>query len=101
MSTEARDTGSTHYCFGQNKEQSRGKESVSILCRVRSFQAPSDDLIEALTVLVRYLTTIEPGQNSPSRPAQTLYWLPTIPADAGGQQQVCGNMVMPRPWIIL
>ena len=60
-----------------------------LVCRVRSFQAPSDDLIEALTVMMRYLITIEQTQNSPSRPAQAYSWLPNIPADSGAQQQVC------------
>lgn len=60
-----------------------------LVCRVRSFQAPSDDLIEALTVMVRYLITIEQTQNSPGRPAQAYSWLPNIPVDSGAQQQVC------------
>ena len=54
-----------------------------MVCRPRTYEAPSEDLLEALTVLTRYVYSLEdtgdPGM--PLKPAQSsaFQWLPATP----------------------
>ena len=73
--------------------------NASVTCRVRSFEPPSEDLIEALTVLTRYVTAVDEGHDSRPKPAQTSPWLPNAPAETGMQVQALSRI--PRCCLIL
>ena len=66
--------------------------NASVACRVRSFEPPSEDLIEALMVLTRYVTAVDEGHASRPKPAQISPWLPSAPAETGMQVQATSGI---------
>lgn len=67
----------------QSQPKSPTMNSIPRMRRGITYEAPSEDLLEALHVLMRYLTVVEdPGDpDSAAKPAQQLHaaWLPLAP----------------------